>query len=247
MAEVLVTLGIIGVIASLTLPSLIAKYKDKELIAATKKTYSVIQNALLTAQNEGGTIGDNTYLFDTNQTSVELAQKLLKYFNAAKLCENENSADCSKYFDITYKYAVKQVSNGSNAGQKLNYPRLLLADGSVLAVKQQPSCSNHWETCEQDENGYCKKDENGNDIMVQGGDDACGYIYFDVNGLKGPNQYGRDAYALKIRINNVTGIYYNPTGSQSLKNILSGKDELIYEKYNLGDNNGRKKQQRKNR
>lgn len=231
----LVTLGIIGVVASLTLPSLITKYQDKVLISATKKTYSVIQNALLAAQNEGGTIGDNTYLFDTNQTHVELAQKCLKYFNAAKLCENRNSADCSKYFDITYKYAVKTISNGGTIGQKTDYPRILLADGSFLAVNQQPSCSNKWETCEQDENGYCKKDENGNDIMVQGGDDACGYIYFDVNGLKGPNQYGRDAYVLKIRINNVTGIYYNPTGSQSLKNILSGKDELIYEKYNLGE------------
>lgn len=174
----LVTLGIIGVVASLTLPSLITKYQDKVLISATKKTYSVIQNALLAAQNEGGTIGDNTYLFDTNQTHVELAHKCLKYFNAAKLCENRNSADCSKYFDITYKYAVKTISNGGTIGQKTNYPRILLADGSVLTVMQQPSCSNTWETCEQDENGYCKKDENGNDIMIQGGDDACGYIYY---------------------------------------------------------------------
>ena len=45
-AEVLITLGIIGVVAALTLPMLISKYQLKVFETAFKKQYSVIQNAI---------------------------------------------------------------------------------------------------------------------------------------------------------------------------------------------------------
>ncbi len=236
LAEVLITLGIIGIVAALTLPSLIMNHKNKELIVATKKTYSVVENALIMAQGDFGTIGDNTSLFDTSQTSLDLAKSLQKYFKGAVLCENKSTKGCAKYYDITYKYAKKQLSDGSTIGSNLNYlPKLILTDGVILSPVQQKACHNTWYSCKKDEYGYCEKDENGNEIMVQGGDDACGYIYFDVNGNKLPNQYGRDAYSLKIREKDLTGIYYDPVGAQSLKNILSGKDELIYEDYKIGE------------
>lgn len=228
-------MGIIGIVAALTMPSVIAKFQDKVLITATKKSYSVIQNALFFAQADEGLIGDNTNLFDVTQSDLELAKKFQKYFNGAIICESRTTKGCSKYYDITYKYATKQVLNGSTIGESLDYPKLILIDGTVLTLRQQPSCGNTWYSCEKDDKGYCKKDESGNDIMIKEGDDACGYIYFDVNGVKGPNQYGRDAYSLKIRQKDLTGIYYNPSGAQSLKNILSGKDELIYEKYTINE------------
>lgn len=37
LAEVLITLGIIGVVAALTLPSLIQSYREKETVAKLKK------------------------------------------------------------------------------------------------------------------------------------------------------------------------------------------------------------------
>ena len=46
MAEVLITLGIIGVVAAMTLPSLINNNRNKALEAAFKKNYSVIEQAL---------------------------------------------------------------------------------------------------------------------------------------------------------------------------------------------------------
>lgn len=219
----------------MTMPSIIAKYQDKVLITATKKAYSTIQNALLEAQADGGTIGDNTYLFDVTQNNVDLAKRFQKYFNGAILCENKTSKECEKYYDITYLYATKQVLNGSTSGQALNYPKLILPDGMILSLSQQASCLNVWYSCERDDKGNCKKDEHGNDIMKPGSDDACAYIYFDVNGVKGPNQFGRDGYCLKIREKDMTGIFYNPLGAKSLKNILSGTEKLIYEKYTIGE------------
>ena len=219
----------------MTMPSVIAKYQDKVLITATKKAYSTIQNALVSAQADGGLIGDNTYLFDVTQSSTDLAKRFQKYFNGAILCENKTSKECEKYYDITYMYATKQVLNGSTSGHTLNYPKLILPDGMILSLFQQASCLNVWYSCERDDKGNCKKDEHGNDIMKPESDDACGYIFFDVNGVKGPNQYGRDAYSLKIRQKDLTGVFYNPYGAESLKNILSGTEKLIYEKYKVGE------------
>ncbi len=45
LAEVLVTLGIIGVVAAMTLSTVISKIQDKQNIAKWKKEYSVISNA----------------------------------------------------------------------------------------------------------------------------------------------------------------------------------------------------------
>lgn len=217
------------------MPSIVARYQDKTLIVATKKVYSNVQNALIEAQADGGVLGDNTFLFDVTQSNVDLAKRFQKYFTGAILCESKASKECSKYYDIKYKYATKQIVNGSTAGESLNYPKLILTDGTVLSLRQQQSCLNVWYSCERDDKGNCKKDEHGNDIMKPGSDDACGYIYFDVNGLKGPNQYGRDSYCLKIREKDVAISFSNNVGSQSLKNILSGTEKLIYEKYTIGE------------
>ena len=54
LAEVLITLGIIGVVAALTMPALIAKYKEKETIVRLKKAYSMMSQAYQLAINENG-------------------------------------------------------------------------------------------------------------------------------------------------------------------------------------------------
>lgn len=46
LAEVLITLGIIGVIAALTLPGLIQGYRKKVTETALKKAYSQLSQAL---------------------------------------------------------------------------------------------------------------------------------------------------------------------------------------------------------
>ena len=47
LAEVLITLGIIGVVAALTMPTLIAQHRKKALQTALLKTYSELQQANL--------------------------------------------------------------------------------------------------------------------------------------------------------------------------------------------------------
>lgn len=46
LAEILITLGVIGVVAALTLPSLVNKFKVKQLQTAFMRTSSIIQSVL---------------------------------------------------------------------------------------------------------------------------------------------------------------------------------------------------------
>ena len=50
LAEVLITLGIIGVVAALTLPSLISNYQKKVTAAKLKQTYSILSNDIAKEQ-----------------------------------------------------------------------------------------------------------------------------------------------------------------------------------------------------
>ena len=54
LAEVLITLGIIGVISAMTIPTLIHKYKNDEYIAGMKKSYSVLAQATAQALHDLG-------------------------------------------------------------------------------------------------------------------------------------------------------------------------------------------------
>lgn len=55
LAEVLVTLGIIGVVAAITLPQLITNYKEKQRVTQLQKAYSVLQQAFTMAVKDYGT------------------------------------------------------------------------------------------------------------------------------------------------------------------------------------------------
>ena len=54
LAEVLITLGIIGVVAALTIPALIANHKKTAVETRLKKFYSVMNQAITQSELENG-------------------------------------------------------------------------------------------------------------------------------------------------------------------------------------------------
>lgn len=54
LSEVLITLGIIGIIAAMTLPALTGKYQQKVLASQFKKAYANLQTAINTVNSENG-------------------------------------------------------------------------------------------------------------------------------------------------------------------------------------------------
>lgn len=68
LAEVLITLGIIGVVAALVLPNAINGYKRKQLEVQFKKTASLIDQAILNTKTEMG-IDDFKDIISSNQNN----------------------------------------------------------------------------------------------------------------------------------------------------------------------------------
>lgn len=81
LAEVLITLGIIGIVASLTIPTLIQKHRAMIVETRLQKFYSTINQAILEAENE---YGDKSYWVSAN--TEEFFNKYLKtYLNHIKI------------------------------------------------------------------------------------------------------------------------------------------------------------------
>ena len=89
LAEVLITLGIIGIVAAMTLPALVGKYQKVQTVNQLKKNYSELNQALLIAQKDYGTI-DSWDLLDfenANERSTFFGEKyLFPHIKTIKKC-----------------------------------------------------------------------------------------------------------------------------------------------------------------
>lgn len=218
LAEVLITLGIIGVVAALTMPVLIANYKNKVFITKTKKVYSNIQNAIIMAQQDSGNIGDNEFLFNVSDGYLKVTENFAKYFNGATVCQSDERC---KEVVHQIKYADSPVYDSSgNANEfKLGAPLIMLNDGSTLKVEELiPNCD-----YTRTETYY---EENGQSQTAQNHVRYCALVYFDINGAKLPNQFGQDAFYMGIFKDKITPGNWSKAGGNTLKNILSGDEKL---------------------
>ena len=100
LAEVLITLGIIGIVAAMTLPTLIQKQNDAAIIASLKKNYSILSQALVKSQLKLGFF--ETWDIDTSGSNPEeggTPANMKNVYNAIKpelkvLKECEDKAGC---------------------------------------------------------------------------------------------------------------------------------------------------------
>ena len=109
LAEVLITLGIIGVVAALTIPTLIANYKEKQFVTAWKKVYSDVSNAaLLMSQNE-----------EDLSTEQLVGEAFAKYLKVDKVCEARKgiAQGCWKENTPIYKKDNQQFGNTNDITQ----------------------------------------------------------------------------------------------------------------------------------
>lgn len=169
LAEVLITLGIVGVVASLTIPTVVKHYKAKVLETAFKKSVSNLYQAYdLTRQQLGV---DNIY-----QTYVVLDPIAQDY--------NKEIKDFQETFDKNLKvtsiykqefYPLKNY-NGTKlitANRGMDYPSAtkILADGSSY--------------------GMWVNGDGSNKIYI--------HLFIDTNGpYKKPNKYGHDIFKFDI-------------------------------------------------
>lgn len=162
LAEVLITLAVLGVVAAMSIPSLMNSTNDKELSVARQKAYATVSafRQRLVAENE---------LPVVDQTGFDYASIMVglfsKYLSTSKVCNN--SLSCWHSANAWYKYNGTALNLADNYG-------VITADGMLIANigKHNGSCaanpsisSNSCYHFVVDVNGFKKPNTWGKDII----------------------------------------------------------------------------------
>ncbi|MBR1753849.1 type II secretion system protein [bacterium] len=131
LAEVLITLGVIGVVAALTIPTLMQKMDERETVSKVQKIYSTLTNAIKLAEAEHGDV--KTWGTDTNaeydgKFGMDLGQEPSTFYllDNLKIIKECSGSNC---FADSYTDAWGNPNNPDP-----NYS-FLLADGTIIGVE----------------------------------------------------------------------------------------------------------------
>ena len=191
LAEVLITLGIIGVVAAMTLPTLIANYQKQETISKLQKVYTVLNQAFKLSEVENG---EFEYWDVDHSNSEPYFEKYWKpYFKIAKMCNT--------YQECGYTSPHPFIcANGQKETATIVSPTLrktfITTDGVVLAISV---------------GGGPTMDDDGN--IIDPGNDLL-LIFIDINGSNRPNQLGKDYFYSIVTKKGVMAHGYDLSGDE---------------------------------
>lgn len=175
LAEVLIVLGILGIIAEVTIPSVIQSIQNTELKMAWRKNYSTI------SQVYQQIISENNYKFSglCSDTDFNCFRDLFK----AKLryntsCDSNDSQGKCWHNDNEF-----YTSLGAPRSWYPAYSGLILANGALVSFN------------------FFSKDCDVVFDLTAG--TSCGTIYVDVNGFAKPNRVGRDLFYIFVTNNKI--------------------------------------------
>jgi len=150
LAEVLITLVIIGVVAAMTIPNLINKTNKEELRTGLLKAQSVLSGALEKSYVKNG------YRITPNELAssgfdYRLYKSIKPYFSIVKDCGTSNCVDGNS--------SVYQTYNGLNGGTGLHSllddGQFIISDGMTIFIENMAGSNKIYVAA--DTNGYEKK------------------------------------------------------------------------------------------
>jgi len=140
LAEVLIVLGIIGIVAQMTIPALVQNVQEQQYKAGAKKSYSALSQALLSVANDNG--GDiNGLAYDV--LSYQIADKMILIDD----CGGDLSQGCHTTAEIKAKYRTLG-GNFASGTRFFSNKQYITADGIFWG--------NYTNTYTVDVNGYEK-------------------------------------------------------------------------------------------
>ena len=203
LAEVLITLGIIGVVAAMTLPTLIHKFQNKVLEVQFKKSLSIISQAILKTKTDMGVENLAQYckVYDSDYVNANECYDYL-YKNTLVMMHNKkpwnsSSANINRERDgeVIKTYNSKESITSINDLAGISYAiwhTNLMPDGTFL---------NYW--------------------IIEG----ALYIGIDINGKKGPNKLGHDIFVFILSENDQLTFWSKPKDLTD-DEILDSSDKL---------------------
>lgn len=171
LAEVLIVLGIIGIIAEMTIPELVENVQDMNYRIAWKKAYSVLsQAAALSLQDNGG-----TFVGVVTSDDATLAPIFTTYIGLIKECSTGATNGQCFHANGGWQHADKTLADGTgDAHEAHDQHGLILKNGFMMKW-----CS--WTCTNASPN--------------------CANVYVDINGFKPPNTVGKDIFGFNVMTN----------------------------------------------
>lgn len=200
LAEVLITLVIIGVVSAMVIPTVIDHFHKDMNAIALRKAYSTINQTLPSLVREFDVNGNmnDTGLFDGNDALI--GDNLVRYLKVSKNCQM--GAGC--------------------------FPPQMGAEFPTLSTKVNTSTivGNHYSFITNDNMSYmiqssgagCPASFDGASSLLFNRQltQICGKLWVDVNAFKPPNNYGADIFLFYIT-NGITPSLYPAGGRDDAK------------------------------
>ena len=177
MAEVLITLGILGVVIAMTLPSLIGKWQKTETLTRLKRAYTVLSQAINYSIAEYGDVSGWDIYSNHNPALTESnVEKTIKNFSSTYVVPylpKVKKAEYTTFRNAGYTKEFTNIDGSLTTGAGLDDYRMfiMLNDGTYIFIRS----GDH---------------ENKITNIL---------FWVDVNGLKKPNVMGRDLFLMMLR------------------------------------------------
>jgi len=169
--EVLITIGVIGIVAAMTIPTLITKYQEKVIVTKFQQVFAILTEAYKLAENDLGENFRKSFDYKSGATGPD------DFWNAYKPYLNA-SLDCKDNPDACFGVAKKVWGVG-------NYYTMLDSDEKGSLVKSKRAVIL----------------KNGVTVGFGGvGNSQTAHLYIvvDINGRNKPNRYGVDTFFFAV-------------------------------------------------
>ena len=197
LAEVLITLAIIGIVAAITLPSLLVNVNEKAWDAQKKALHARLAQAIGQMNTLGGY---GTYTEDEEGTATEdtaaesfILDALSKVYKINNVCGPDKLSSCGIPSKITTLDAVSEInfpSKMSELNEKLlNGGHETGEEGDIANTKAAAFETVNGESIAVFYNPLCSSDATVNHYVQN---KMCVNFVYDLNGSEGPNQVGKD-------------------------------------------------------
>lgn len=206
LAEVLITLGIIGVVAAMTIPALATHLTHRKLQSQFKKTYSDLNQAarLFYAEEESSVHDYDSFISDSSSKNADnVLKKFMSYFKS----QSKSSGSMWKSFD-----ANANLTNLNLSGEEISsYPCdqtavYSILDGRLIALDDTSTNYNY---------------DHGPKICV------------DINGIDKPNRWGYDRFVFVFTADNAVVPYTGTSWSDLTKQYTDETTIAQYCSYTL--------------
>ena len=185
LAEVLITLGVIGVVAALTLPTLLTNIQDR---VREKRIENIHQKLSKVTDKMAATSDLRGY-----ETTARFIEEMKKHMNIAKVCDNSHLAECWPTTEVNLADDKTWEMSKTKTAKTLKIAQdgwddtvgIVTADGTAMILSYDKNCAFN------PDNGLKYDNSSGKSNSL-----VCLSGVYDWNGSSRPNKLGDDVVLL---------------------------------------------------